>query len=215
MCYSSIGASFNFHVLSCSGGGSNISSFKVNQKNDTNRPVYFKYLYNENVKSNQIPVNTQNISFSKDFASQLTNEAITPELDNSIDKKRICVELDKIDMSVKFIAFFVTSGTKTSCAKNGGLIIKQIWEDARCRIVDVKTGIEVMCLKMPQHTCPCGMIITLLVRNDENNWEVWPCNQFFSKNNPYSTDPSTNEKCCIENFVNFFTNNEIKKLFGI
>lgn len=52
-------------------------------------------------------------------------------------------------MSVKFIAFFVTSGTKTSRAKNGGLIIKQIWEDARCRIVDVKTGIEVMCLKMP------------------------------------------------------------------
>lgn len=85
MCYSSTGASFNFHVLSCSDGGSNISSFKVNQKNDTNRPVYFKYLYNENVKSNQIPVNTQNISFSKDFASQLTNEAITPELDNSID----------------------------------------------------------------------------------------------------------------------------------
>ena len=60
-------------------------------------------------------------------------------------------------MSVKFIAFFVTSGTKTSCAKNGGLIIKQIWEDAK----------EILKEKIPNNTFEPWILPIIPAKNNE------------------------------------------------
>lgn len=81
-----------------------------------------------------------------------------------------------------------------SNTKNGGLLIRQIWDDASYRIADNVTGKEVMCFKAPQHTCPCGILLTLLVRKDEYNWEFWPCNKMFKSKPPYTTNLSDNEQ---------------------
>lgn len=177
-----------FHALSCSSDGSNISSFNLNGKSEPNKPVHFISFLNPNALNTQVP------SFSKDFTSLLKTDKVVPEYDITVDQKRICIEYDKIDKSVQFIALIATSGTKMSNTKNGGLLIRQIWDDASYRIADNVTGKEVMCFKVPQHTCPCGILLTLLVRKDEYNWEFWPCNKIFKSKPPYTTNLSDNEQ---------------------
>lgn len=214
MNYRATGSNLYFHVLSCSDKGQNISSFKVNDKSTTSeKPVYFKFI--DNYQDNKSLPGVGAFTSKENFMDLLKKDANQNDNDLSIDKKRICINLEKIEKSVRFIAIIASSGNKASSNKNGGLVFKQIWDDASCRVVDSFSRKEVMCLKLKQHVCPCGIFIALLFRTNDDNWEVWPCNQLFKSNLPYSTSLPDSEKNAIENFSTFFTKGEINELFGI
>lgn len=109
--------------------------------------------------------------------------------DSPTAKERIYFCLDKFDKTMKYISLSALSNLKPK--KNSVKKVKN-WSNAYCIVSDADTKVELMRFNLPTHDSPCGVIIALFIRGDDDDWKFMPACKYFESKNPLKTPPMSN-----------------------
>lgn len=115
------------------------------------------------------------------------NTYIPSTLDKVVDT--MVIKLSQIKPEIKFLAVYMTFSQ--SQVSKQGVLARRTYKAGYCSIMDFESNKEIMGFPMESHVCPTHLLVLILHRNDNNEWDIMPMMNFYQQYSVYTSGAYT------------------------